>query len=307
MNTTTSSGPLFIFIAAILWALDGVIRVSLYTLPPSVIVFYEHLIGTALLLPFTLPLIKKAHITPRTWGALFWVALFSGVAGTLLFTAALQQTQFLPFSIVFLLQKLQPLFAVVSARLLLKETLTPRYLKWAALALIAAFFVTFPGGRVNLSSSPETVIAGLLALGAAFFWGSSTAFSRYGLLQLPHTLMTGLRFILTTPLAFIAVFLLNQQVALADPTPSQFARLLGIALSTGMVALWIYYKGLAKTPAKISTIVELAFPLTAVVIDIILYKTFLTPTQYLAASVLLYAMYQVSRLKSPPNETALGN
>ena len=63
-----------------------------------------------------------------------------------------------------------------------------------------------------------------------------------------------------------------------------------------MVALWIYYHGLRMTQAKISTILELAFPLTAVIIDIFVFKTFLTFGQYLAAVVLLYAIYRVGRL-----------
>ena len=35
-------GPALIVLAAVLWALDGIIRRSLFTLPPIVIVFYEN-------------------------------------------------------------------------------------------------------------------------------------------------------------------------------------------------------------------------------------------------------------------------
>ena len=97
-------------------------------------------------------------------------------------------------------------------------------------------------------------------------------------------------------MAFIAVLLLGQQSQLATLTPSQFLRLLAIALSTGLVALWIYYRGLKYTQVKVATIVELIFPVTAVFIDIFLYHTVLAFSQYLAALVLLFAVYQVSAL-----------
>ncbi len=61
-----------------------------------------------------------------------------------------------------------------------------------------------------------------------------------------------------------------------------------------MLALWIYYKGLKRTPASVATIVELAFPLTAVFIDYFVYDTVLTGCQYLAAAVLLFAAYKVA-------------
>ena len=63
-----------------------------------------------------------------------------------------------------------------------------------------------------------------------------------------------------------------------------------------MLALWIYYRGLKTTPVRVSAIVELAFPMTAVLIDYFLYGTTLAFTQYLAAIILLFAMYKVSSL-----------
>jgi drug/metabolite transporter (DMT)-like permease len=71
-----------------------------------------------------------------------------------------------------------------------------------------------------------------------------------------------------------------------------------IALSTGMVALLIYYRGLKQTPVRVSTILELTFPFLAVIIDVVFYKTVLAPTQYLAALVLLFAMYKIAVLQN---------
>ena len=292
-------GPFLIFIAAILWGLDGVLRRALFSLPPATIVFYEHLIGLIIIAPFLWRAwrAKGEPLTKREWAAIALVSLLSGALGTIFFTAALQAIQFIPFSVVFLVQKLQPIFAVLVAWKVLGEKPERRYWWWAALALAAGYFVTFPGGAVNLGEGGGYVQAAGLAVLAAVAGGASTAFSRYVLLRRSHTLVTGLRFALTVPIALAFVFALGAHssfASLATVSGNQLAMLAGIALSTGMVALWIYYRGLAHTPARVSAIVELAFPMTAVVIDYFLYGTVLTAGQYFAAAVLLFAMYRVA-------------
>jgi len=291
-----SSGPFFIFIAAILWALDGILRRTLFDLPPITIVFFEHLIGLILISPFLFRAWKGEKLAKHEWGAIGIVALFSGVLGTLFFTTALLKVNFIQFSVVFLLQKLQPVFAVFAAWLLLKEKITKVYIAWAAVALFAGYFVTFPNGVINFSEGGAYVIAALYALLAAALWGASTAFSRYVLLNHSHTFVTGLRFLITAPIALVFVFALGAAPTLGEITTSQLGTLTLIAFSTGMAALWLYYRGLKHTRASVSTIVELTFPLTAILIDYFLYGTVLAFTQYLAALLLLFAMYRVALL-----------
>lgn len=291
-----SFGPLFIFIAAVLWGIDGVLRRFLFDLPPATIVFYEHVIGLIILLPFVVKLWAKEKLSKNEWKAITIVALFSGVLGTLFFTSALLAINFIPFSVVFLIQKLQPVFAILAAALLLKEKITQPYLAWAALALVAGYFVTFPSGIVNFGEGGGYVIAALYALLAAVCWGASTAFSRFTLMNHSHTFITGLRFLITAPLALLFVVGLGHAESLSSVTFSQLGVLILIALSTGMVALWIYYRGLQQTPASVATIVELAFPLTAIFIDYFLYGTVLTVGQYVSGAVLLFAMYNISKM-----------
>ena len=205
------------------------------------------------------------------------------------------RVNFIPFSVVFLLQKLQPIFAITTARLVLKEKIHRDYVKWALLTMIAAFFVTFPNGQINFQTGQGTIMAALLAVGAAFAWGSSTAFSKMSLLNKPNDVMTGMRFILTSIFALVAIFILGKNSALFTPSLSQFARFLLIAVTTGMVAILIYYKGLKNTQVKVATILELVYPLLAVFIDMFLYKTYLAPTQYLAALVMLFGVYKISQ------------
>lgn len=291
-----SFGPLLIFIAAVLWGLDGILRRSLYGLPPITIVFLEHLIGAIIIAPFLYRAWKQETLTRKEWWAIGLVSLLSGVLGTLFFTTALLKVNFIPFSVVFLIQKLQPIFAIITAWIVLGERVSKKYLIWAALALGAGYFVTFPGGAVNWQDDRAHVVAAMFALLAAIAWGSSTAFSRYTLIGHSNTLITGLRFLITAPLALACVFILGAAPSLSAVTPVELSTLVLIAISTGMVALWIYYRGLRTTPVRVSAIVELAFPVTAVFIDYFVYDVTLAGSQYLAALILLFAMYNVARL-----------
>jgi drug/metabolite transporter (DMT)-like permease len=91
--------------------------------------------------------------------------------------------------------------------------------------------------------------------------------------------------------------IMGQSASLSQPTVSQYSRFLFIALSTGMVALWLYYRGLKRTEAKITTMLELVFPILAIAIDALMYKTFLAPSQYLAAGLMMYAIYNIAKLQ----------
>lgn len=290
-------GPALIITAAVLWALDGIVRRSLYSLPPIIIVFYEHLIGAAILIPFIWKKLIAVRLTKKEFILLTIIGTLSGVLGTLWFTTALLQVNFIPFSVVFLLQKLQPIFAITSAIIFLREPIKKSYIPWALLAVVAAYFVTFPGGMVNFETGAGTVTAALFALGAAFAWGTSTTFSKMALTKYDSNVVTGLRFIFTTIIAIPFVIFMGALPQLLAPDASQFLRFGFIAISTGMVALLIYYKGLKQTPVRVATILELVFPVLTIVIDAVLYKTFLAPTQLLAAAFLMFSIWKLSSLQ----------
>ena len=294
------SGPILIIVAALLWAFDGVIRRYLYDLPPITIIFFEHLIGLVILSPFVYKYVIKTKLSSREWWLIVLIAILSGLFGTLWFTTALGKVQYITVSVVFLLQKLQPIFAITTARIFLKERLDARYIKWALLAIVAAYFVTFPNGQVNFATGEGTVIAALYALGAAFAWGSSTTFSKMLLGKIDFKVSTFYRFLVTVIVVLPVLLLFGKGSSLSAPTLSQFGFLALIAISTGMVALLIYYKGLAKTPVHISTILELTFPFVAILLDFIVNHTVLSFTQWFAALVLVFSIYQISILREKP-------
>lgn len=291
------TGPILIIIAALLWAGDGVIRRYLYSLPPITIIFFEHLLGLIILLPFVCKYLLKTKLAKREWWLLALISVLSGLLGTLWFTTALLKVNFISFSVVFLLQKLQPIFAITSARIFLKEQINKKYIVWAVLAVVSAFFVTFKDGFVDLATGTGTVIAAIYALGAAMAWGTSTTFSKMLLGKVRSDVSTFYRFLFTILFALPVVFLFGYGSSLSSVTLPQFGFFSLIAVSTGMVALLIYYKGLSRTPVHISTILELTFPFIAIFIDMKLYGTTLSLSQWLAAILLVYSIYRVIRLR----------
>jgi drug/metabolite transporter (DMT)-like permease len=71
-----------------------------------------------------------------------------------------------------------------------------------------------------------------------------------------------------------------------------------IAFTSGGTAIFIYYYGLKEISASVATICELAFPLTAVILEYILRDNVLDGFQWFGAILLVISIMQVSRLNS---------
>lgn len=235
-------------------------------------------------------------MTKKEWLAIGVVSLFSGALGTILYTAALQLINYSSYSVVVLLQQqLQPIWAIATAAILLKERVTKKFILWALLALIAAYFITFPHLQVNFATGGGTALAGGMAILAGLMWGSSTAFSKYVLNKVNFMTGVALRYYLAPFFALLFVIGQHQTSLLFHLTMQQFITLLLITFSTGLVALSFYYYGLKRTPARITTLCELVWPASAIFIDYFLFHKTLTLTQWLGVAVLLFAIYQVTK------------
>lgn len=298
-NKIKEFGPIFIIIAALLWSLDGILRISLYVLPPTVIVFYEHFLGAIVLVPFIgkwFGDLKK--MTRKEWIAITIVSLFSGAIGTILYTAALGKVNYIPYSVVVLLQQqLQPIWAIGAAAILLKEKITKKFFLWAFVALTAAYLITFKDLHVNLATGNGTLIAAIMAISAGFMWGSSTAISKVVLNKVSFVTATALRFYMAPVFAFLIIAFSGQTHALFALNQIQWITLWIITFSTGLIAVLFYYYGLKRTPARVSTICELVWPASAIFTDYFYYHKSLSATQMLGVALLLFAIYKVTSFK----------
>lgn len=297
-------GSAAVVVAALLWSVDGLLRRHLFTLPAPVIVFWEHTFGFIVLLPVIAASLKRfKSLTRQQWLSITLVAFLSGAVGTILYTAALGRVMFIPFSVVVLLQQLNPVFAIGASAILLREPLTKQFIGLSVLALIAGYFVTFPHVTVNLATGAGTAMAALMAVGAAAAWGTSTAFSKYALKGTPSFEITALRFGITPFFAMLFIALSGNMHAVRTITLNQFAYLVAITFSTGLVAVLIYYFGLKRVMASRSAILELAWPASAVVIGYVWLHQGLTWTQGIAAIVLAGVVYKIARDSANPTKT----
>ncbi len=288
----------FVMLAGMLWGVDGIVlRPALYTLPVPLVVFIESSIVTLILTPF---FIKKFNalksLSLNDWFAFFAVALFGGAVGTMAITKALFYVNYVNLSIVIFIQKLQPLFALFLAWLLLKEKLPSVFFVWAVLAISGAYLMTFGFALPALTNGDKTLYAALFALLAAFSYGSSTVFSKRALKNVSFELGTYLRFLISSLLMILIALFANSFPAFAKVTSTQTIVFLIIAFTTGGPAIFLYYYGLKNITASASTIFELAFPLTAVVLEYLVHGNILSLVQWSGVALLMFSMYKVSKL-----------
>jgi uncharacterized membrane protein len=197
------------------------------------------------------------------------------------------------FATVVILQKLQPFFALIMARIVLKEKMSSDFYFWALLAILAAFLLTFGKTGIDFSSLDFLSNAAFFALVAAFAFGSSTVFGKRLVNNLDFGATTALRFGATSILAFIFILLFNNfgDIKLFDRL--HWLYLIIIVFSSGALAMFLYYFGLKRVSASSATICELAWPFSAVILDYIINRNTLNWIQILASVLLLFAFYKV--------------
>jgi len=71
-----------------------------------------------------------------------------------------------------------------------------------------------------------------------------------------------------------------------------------ISLTSGSVAIFIYYYGLKKISAMMATIMELLFPITAILLDYFVNHHSLSFAQWISAVVMIYAIIKLNLSKS---------
>ena len=291
---------LLVAVGAVLWATDGWLRIDLVgELPAAVIVFMEH----AILVLVTMPLWRSAIQATRRFAVGDWISLLiigvgASAAATVLFTMAISND----FLTTVLLQKLQPLIAVLAATIILGERLKPRYWGYFVTAAAGAWVMTFSD---PLGVSASELGPALLAVGAASLWALGTVLGRrMAPVTTPSQLMT-LRFAVGMPTAAIIVSMRGEWGTLSTMKASILGNLIVLALVPGLLAIWIYYRGLLRTPASVATLAELAFPLATVLIGYFAFDRALDGSQWIGLFVLVGAITALG-LANPKEKDAYG-
>ncbi|PIY33760.1 MAG: EamA family transporter [Bacteroidetes bacterium CG_4_10_14_3_um_filter_42_6] len=298
-NNQLLKGTIAISFSAILWGFDGVVLTPrLHNLEVGWVVFVLHAFPFLLMNLFLFREYKNLKtFIKQDYLMLFLIAFFGGAVGTVSIVKALFLVNFEQLSVVVLLQKLQPIFAIILASILLKEKIGKHFLLWASLAIIASYFLAFGLSIPTLTTDDNTLHAALYAVLAAFSFGSSTVFSKKLLQNHNFITATFFRYGFTTLILLVFVLLSGSYLEFYRTTPINWIFFLIIGLTTGSGAIFIYYYGLRRVKAIVATISELLFPISAILFDYLFNNSILSPVQIISALVMVFAIIRLSNLK----------
>jgi drug/metabolite transporter (DMT)-like permease len=303
------SRAFIVFLASLLWAGDGPFRKPLLVggLSVAFVGFLEHLLNSLASLPGLWrhrDQFKNLRL-PQLLG-LIYIGAGASALGALLFVQAAVVMDY-NFTVAALLQKFQPLFAIILAVIFLKEKLNPKFYFFAFPAIVGAYLVTF--GLVSPavlwgSSGHINMLGPVLAILAALLWAGGTVVGRSLLKNLDLQFVNGMRFVFG--LLFLIIY-----VAVAGSfqfslmTPLFWRNVLIIAMVTGFFALLLYYYGLRHTKASVATLMELGYPLALTAVNWKFLGITLSPWQIAGAAILLVSVTGIVLLGSKEDDKAV--
>jgi len=274
----TVPGVVLVSLAAAMWGLDGLIRKPLSSSTTAyTIVFGEHVVLVALTLPLLVPAFRELYRAGAAYVAA-GVAIGAGASAiaTILFTKALFHGDFIT---VVVLQKAQPLIVVFGAWLVLREQPRPGFAWFLLPALAGIWLIALPH---PLEPHARGLVPIAETLAAAALWGMGTVFGRLLARRLAFEHVTTVRFAFGLVASACALPIVG---AAAFSSAHDSFWIAVLALVTGLLALGLYYYGLQRTPALLSALGELAFPVTASLVGIYVFGDTLRWTQWIGVAV----------------------
>jgi drug/metabolite transporter (DMT)-like permease len=287
-------GISFVAAASLLWAIDTLIRYPLLGegVTAERIVFSEHLFLLLFFVPVfisrwnTFKKLELVHI--------FYFSMIGGLGsalGTIAFTKAFT---LLNPTLVILLQKLQPLVAIVLARLILNEPIKKGFILWAIICLIGGILIS-ANDIFNLSASDlrsfiivnkKAIIGYFLALVAVVSWGSGTVFGKkMGNCGFRPVEIMASRYFFGT--LFLIPFVNSTFFEVSKNGIHIFGKISLMAIISGVIAMFLYYQGLKRIPARVCSLAEMFFPFFAVIINWVFLNASLTLIQIVGGCLLL--------------------
>lgn len=295
-NKPVFAGAMAICLAAILWGLDGIVLTPrLYRLDISLVVFIFHALPFIVMNLFLYKEYKQLRLfTPGDILLFFLLALLGGAIGTLAIVKALFLVEFKTLTVVVLLQKFQPVFAIALAAIILGEKLKRNFTLWATVAVLAGYFLTFGFNLPDFKTGSNTMLAAGYSLLAALSFGSSTVLSKKILQKYRFVTATFYRYGFTTVIMLVITALSGTLTGISNVNQREWGIFLIIAFTTGSGAIFLYYFGLMRVRAMLATICELCFPVSAVIFDYLVNGKVLNPVQWISATVMVFAILKLS-------------
>ena len=280
-RVAAAPGVLLIAVAAAMWGVDPIIRKTMsFSTSATTIVFGEHVVLVLLALPVLLPALRA--VWRAGWKPLLAAVVIGAGASavaTILFTDALIGHN--DFVTPVVIQKVQPLIAVAAAAIVLGERPRQRFL-WFLIPGLVGFWLVNQSSPLHPSAKGLVVI--LEATAAAALWALGTVLGRYLSRDLEFHHITALRFFFGFIASAIALGVMSEP---AYSNAHDTMLIVILAVVTGFMALTLYYYGLRRTPAIMSSLAELTYPAIAVIAGIYAYNSHLAWTQWLGVGIII--------------------
>jgi drug/metabolite transporter (DMT)-like permease len=303
MKNKTYLGALSVAVAAALWGISGIIFIPhLSNLPTFFVVFMMHFLPFLILTVFFYKQYKYVKIFSKMdWLILILISLFGAVLGTVAIVKALFLVNFHHLSVVVLLQKLQPIFAILLAHIILKERIFRHFILLAIITLCGGYFLTFGFNLPTMGKNTATIYACMLAFFAAFCFGSATVFGKCITNNYSSITITFYRYLITTVIlgAFLAIS--GNLYFFQCVTPANWLILILIIFTSGLFSIYLYYIGLKNIKANIAAFCELSMPIAAVTLDYFVNHSYLSPVQLAGGTVMILGIIILVRNQSRKN------
>lgn len=288
------AGTFLVILSCLFWGMDTLIRYPLVErgINPITIVFYEHCLLTLFFSLGLIPAIKR--IGELKLADAFSFLVIGGFGSAVATVAFTESFQYLNPSLVILLQKLQPVVAIILSAIILKEQIQKQFLIWAGICLIGGLMISSPDiirFYHLIQGDYKTVISdgalhGYALVGVSILgWGATTVFGkRLSMVGFDtRSIMAG-RFLIGL-LVLIPFVKWNTNLML--PMPEDYLRILIMVLISGALAMWLYYQGLKRLSARTTAIAEMFFPFFAIVANWLFLGKQLNDWQLIGGGILL--------------------
>jgi drug/metabolite transporter (DMT)-like permease len=300
-RATPATGPVLVSLGAAGWGAENLFRTRLRDMGIASypIVLVEHVLQVIFTLPWLLKHAALIAKVPRR--ALVYVFLSGAVGsslGTVCYTAAMGTS--VNRTVAAMLLNLQPIVSTLAGASLFAERIPARFYPWAALAIVSGCTVAVDS-TADLAHLGVTFSGGLaLVFATVALWGFATAAGRGAAREMPVGLAAPLRlwaglFSTAIVIALRSLRGIHELHPGALLTAPAITNMLLLTTVTGAIPLFIYFAGLARTPASLAGYCEMFYTLSATFVGWAVFGDKLLPHQLAGAALLVFAIVQLNR------------
>ncbi len=308
-QSNLKNGILLVVTASIFWGIStSLIIPHLYSYPVTFVVFVMHLFPLVILTVFYPKEYKnffKLSKSDMTYAAI--IALLAGVIGTLLIVKALFLVDFKYLSAVVLIQKVQPVFAIILAALFLKEKIKFYFIIIAVIVFAGVYFMSFGFHMPYFAVSSTYLLAYMLTVIAAFFFSTNTVLGKYLTNTVSNKTITFARFFLGTIFSLIICLTVGDIHFISKLNSASISFFIVNAIIAGPFVMFLYYIGLKKIKAIFAALGELALPFSVIILDYFYYGETLSYVQGVGGGIIIIGIICLTYMQNKEENKFLIN